>query len=118
MCCRTNPGFHHVSLPVELQEGRVLIQLGLPLSRCPLQLRHFASQRCHLGTDVVYVVVVLFDTNTTVRHVCISHLLFDCLEMSCDLFDQFLSISAHVIDSVSVHGEVRLKCFVLLQQAL
>ena len=60
----TDPGLHHVGLPVELQEGRVLVQLGLPLGRCPLQLRHLAPQGGHLGTDVVNMMVVLGNTHT------------------------------------------------------
>ena len=59
----TDPGLHHVGLPVELQEGRVLVQLGLPLGRCPLQLRHLAPQGGHLGTDVVNMMVVLGNTH-------------------------------------------------------
>lgn len=46
---RTDPGLHHVGLPVELQEGRVLVQLGFPHGSGPLQLRHLAPQGRHLG---------------------------------------------------------------------
>ena len=34
------------------------------------------------------------------------------------LLDKLLSVSAHIVDSVSVHGEVGLECFMLFQQAL
>lgn len=59
---RTDPGLHHIGLPVELQEGRVLVQLGFPLSRRPLQLRHLPPQGGHLGADVVHMMVVLVET--------------------------------------------------------
>ena len=64
----TDPGLHHVGLPVELQEGRVLVQLGLPLGRRPLQLGHLAPQGGHLGTDVVNMMVVLGNTHQYVCH--------------------------------------------------
>jgi len=34
----TDPGLDHVSLPVELKEGRVLLKLGLPLGGSFLQV--------------------------------------------------------------------------------
>lgn len=34
------------------------------------------------------------------------------------LLDKLFSISAHITDSVPVHGEVSLKCFMFFQQAL
>ena len=34
------------------------------------------------------------------------------------LLNKLLSISAHIVDSVPVHSEVSLKCFMLFQQAL
>lgn len=55
----TNPGLHHVSLPVELKEGRVLIKLCLPLCCSFLQVSYFPVQGLHLCRDVLLVVIVL-----------------------------------------------------------
>lgn len=56
---RTYPRLHDICFPVELEEGRVLIQLGFPLSCRFLQIGHLASQALHLGCDVLHMVIVL-----------------------------------------------------------
>lgn len=113
----TNPGLHHVRLPVELQEGGVLVQLGLPLSSGSVQLRHLSSQSRHLGADVIHVVVVLL-SNTD--HECLVFVVmaFDLRSALHYLLDELLSVGTNVADSVAVNGEVRLKRFVLFQQTL
>ena len=117
VCLCTDPGLDHVGLPVELQEGGVLVQLGLPLGGGPLQLGHFPSQSRHLGADVVHVMVVLLETDAHVNSLLLlkTH---NRKWMIRYLLDQLLSVGTHVVDSVPVDGEVRLEGFVLLQQAL
>ena len=45
----TNPGFHHIGLPVELQESWVVIELGLAIGRHSLQLGKFTLYKAETG---------------------------------------------------------------------
>lgn len=56
---RTYPWLHHVCFPVELEEGRILIQFGFPLSCSFLQIWHLALQALHLSSYVLHMVIVL-----------------------------------------------------------
>lgn len=48
----TNPGFHYIGLPIELQESWVVIELGLAIGRHSLQLGKFTLYKAEPGEDV------------------------------------------------------------------
>merc|ERR1712106_373325 len=88
----SNPRFNDISLPHELQEGRVVLQVGLP-QVCKLsKVEHFVSQ--------------LFTS------------LSNCISMVVLFINQLLSSFTNIRDSVSVDRNVGLKSIMLLQKSL